>query len=65
MKYIIIFLILINISGCAFMACGDRGVDRRYGFLWMRYKCIGNDLYCPKCGAYIKAGEWTCEDACK
>lgn len=64
-KLILLILLCCLLSGCSFIACGDRGVDRRYGFLWLKYKCIGNDLYCKKCGTYIRAGEWTCEEACK
>jgi len=43
MKYLISLLLVCMIGGCAFMACGDRGVDSKYGFLWLKYKCNGDN----------------------
>jgi len=64
-KAILLILSFSLIVGCAsvgWMACGDRGVDSKYGFLWLKYKCIG-DKWCDKCKEWIDP-HYNCED-CK
>jgi len=62
-KLVVSILLVVTLSGCSFIACGDRGVDSRYGFLWLKYKCVG-DKYCPECKEWVHF-QYDCREACK
>jgi hypothetical protein len=61
-----IVILCLFLSGCAvidFATCGDRGVANKYGFLWLKYKCVG-DKYCEECKEWVHP-YYDCKEACK
>lgn len=66
MKKIILLILVFALAGCSsigWMACGDRGVDKKYGFLWLKSKCYG-DKYCDKCKEWVHPF-YNCDEVCK
>jgi hypothetical protein len=62
-KIISLFILCCLLSGCSFIACGDRGVAGKYGFLWLKYKCEG-DKYCEQCKEWVHF-QYDCNEVCK